>query len=235
MKKIAYLLAFFVFLHLSFSEVKKEVVKDLLKKYEKALIRVKLVVKTKMSYSGKETLPNENKIETKGTFIDKNGLVLISLSTIDSSTFFNNKDVHVDVKFSDIKLILPTGKEIPAKIVLKDKDLDLGFIKPSEKIGEKICYIDLNNYEKVDIFDDILFLGRTGKYLKRVPFVISSKISAIIRKPRTFYITNDGEIGCPAFNEKGKFVGFFLAIPSLKFMGAILPSKYILEIKKQIK
>ena len=39
----------------------------------------------------------------------------------------------METEVNDIKILLEDGAEVPAEIVLRDKDLDLAFIRPKAK------------------------------------------------------------------------------------------------------
>ena len=100
--------------------------KDVLAKYKDVVITIKLVIKEGMSYAGKDTNKSESKMEVIGTVIDANGLTVVSLSATDPAGMFgefmmgegdDDSKFKIQTEVTDVKLIMPDGKEIPAKIV----------------------------------------------------------------------------------------------------------------------
>ena len=94
-------------------------------KYQKTVVTVQIVIKSK--FSGRS---NETRQEVSGTVIDASGLVVMSLTATDPSQMLesmlaNNPDFKLETELSDIKFLLEDGTEVPAEVVLRDKDLDL--------------------------------------------------------------------------------------------------------------
>src|SRR3954464_10772577 len=56
--------------------------RELVKKWQDAIVNVRVVVKMRMSMAGREVQSNDDTIETVGTVIDPGGLTVVSLSSI---------------------------------------------------------------------------------------------------------------------------------------------------------
>lgn len=171
--------------------------RDILSKYQNAVLTVKLVIKQGMSFGGRDANKSESKSEATGTVIDPSGLTVISLTATDPSGLLGDlmggsddedMKLKIESEVTDVKLILPDATEVPAKIVLRDKDLDLAFIRPVDKPTKPLTYIDLANDSKPKILDELIVLNRLGKVANRAPAVSLDRVESMIEKPRTFYV-----------------------------------------------
>lgn len=237
--------------------------RDILSKYQNAVLTVKLVIKQGMSFAGRDANKSESKSEATGTVIDPSGLTVISLTATDPSGLFGDMmgggddedmKVKMESEVTDVKLILPDATEVSAKIVLRDKDLDLAFIRPVSKLAKPLTFIDLANDSKPKILDELIILNRLGKVANRAPAVSLDRVESIIEKPRTFYIpgrgTSSSGLGSPVFTYDGKLVGLQLlrsiktegqpgigsmlsGLEGLGIIPVVLPSSDIAEAAKQ--
>src|SRR5881296_2706666 len=118
--------------------------REIFEKYQHATVTVQLVLKSKMSMTGFGGRSNESKQEATGTTIDPSGLTVLSLSATDpgsllSSMMTGEGEGGTDLKFkmenelTDVKILTHDGAELPAEVVLRDKDLDLAFLRPKQK------------------------------------------------------------------------------------------------------
>jgi Trypsin-like peptidase domain len=197
----------------------------MLAKYQDAVITLKLVVNVRMSFGGQDQ-KHESKSETVGTIIDESGLTVISLSAIDPSGTFNqlvgqklrrsgqNVDFDIESEVADVKLILADGTELPATVVLRDKDLDLAYIKPVEKPSSPFAHVDLGASVSPRVLDMVVAIHRLGKVANRVPTVSLERINALVERPRPFYVLGPGQgssgVGSPVFSLDGKLLGLVL-------------------------
>ena len=55
--------------------------RDLVKKWQDAIVNVRVVVKTRMSMGGREVQSSDDTIEVVGTVVDPGGLTVVSLSS----------------------------------------------------------------------------------------------------------------------------------------------------------
>lgn len=205
--------------------------RSILSKYQDAVLTVKLVIKQGMTVAGRDTNKTESKSEATGTVIDPSGLTVISLTDTDPGDLLGDMmggGDDEDMKFkmesevTDVKLILPDATEVPAKIVLRDKDLDLAFIRPVSKLAKPLTFVDLAADSKPKILDELIVLNRLGKVANRAPAVSLDRVESMIEKPRTFYVpgrgASSGGLGSPVFTYDGKLVGLQL-LRSIKMEG----------------
>ncbi len=222
--------------------------RELVKRYAGAIVGVELVVTLKVKSGDREQPPREQRIEVNGTVISSSGLTVTSLAQVDPQTAFDAMRSSsqggrgpelVGVEFKEVKLRLADGKEVPARFVLKDADLDLAFMAP-EAAGDA-ANPAFPSFVKLDEPADGVVLGtyysvaRAPKVLQRVPLVRSSEIVGIIEKPRRLYLMTDLSVGAPMLDAKGRALGIALQ----NFAGGrstgpvVLPAADIAEMAKQ--
>lgn len=207
-----------------------DVARKVLQGNEKAVIRINVVIKQSVSFGGQGGRNRESKKEILGTLIDPTGLTLVSLSRIDPGAALSGSggEAHgfeIKTELSGIKMLLADGKEIPAKVILRDKDLDIAFVAPEQKPSENnFSFISLENKTKkaVEIMDQGILLTRAEKIAKRVSMVNLLRINAIVSKPRTFYIS-DGitALGTPVFATDASLIGITLIRMNLESADAM--------------
>lgn len=190
----------------------------MLASYQDAVIHVKAAVKQQMSFGGHDMPGQDSQVEVLGTIIDPSGLTVLSESSLDPGGALagllggggdNSFSMKSDV--GDVKMVLKDGKEVLARVVLRDKDLDLAFVAPEDRTL-KFPFVPLEAGKAPEALDDVIIVSRLGRHLDRSPSVGLGSISAIVKKPRTFYAVESSglSMGCPAFDAAGKLLGIFL-------------------------
>jgi serine protease Do len=120
----------------------------------------------------------------------------------------------METELSDVKLLLDDGTEVPAEVVLRDKDLDLAFIRPKAKLTTPLAALDLANSARVQLLDQVVALNRLGSAAGRAYAASVERISAIVERPRLFYVPETSStmtsLGAPAFTVDGKVLGLFV-------------------------
>ncbi len=191
-----------------------------------AVVQVKVVMKYRVVMQGREIRKGESEIEALGTVIDPSGLTVLSNTNIDPTKTYADMlkkaksggedmgNFDIESSFAEVRMMLPDGSELPARVVLRDKDLDLAFVRPSEKPAKPLIAVDLSKDGKPAMFDEVLFLGRMGVIGGRVPSASIFRVEAVVRKPRSYYLVDQnavsGRLGSPAFTMDGKMVGILL-------------------------
>jgi len=203
--------------------------RDVLAKYQNAVVTVKLAIKQSMSLGGRES-KTDSKTETTGTIIDPSGLTVVSLTTTDPGSAMKDaytramiarggdpSQLKFESELSDVKIVLADGTEIPADVVLRDKDLDLAYLRPSNKPGEPgqtakpFPFVDLGRDTKPQLLDEVIVINRLSKVANRAPAISVGRIEAVVDKPRTLYVLGEATwgyaLGAPVFSLDGKLVG----------------------------
>jgi len=220
--------------------------REVFKKQRDCVVTLQVIIKSKIGFRGGEG--RESKQEISGTVIDASGLTVLALSSIDPTSLFQTK---MESEVSDVKFLMPDGTETSAEIVLRDRDLDLAFLRPKTKPAAPMPALDLSNTGKVDVFDEVISINRLGKVAGRNHAASVERIAAIVQKPRLFYIPGSDKtatgLGCPAFTFDGKLVGLFVmrslksgseAITSYNYqstmMAILLPADDVKRIAAQV-
>jgi hypothetical protein len=183
-----------------------------------SIVTVRVVMTIKMSFGGQDRPEEEIQQELIGTVITPDGLTLMPLSQFDPSGMIQKmaggraNELQVDTRIKDIVLIINKKKEIKAREILRDPDLDIALFKPVEDLKEPMVCIDLDNHAEPALLEKGITLGRLGRVGDREVAVMSGEIQSIIRKPRTFYVPSaelaSGGLAVPVFNMAKKLLGF---------------------------
>jgi len=190
--------------------------RDIFKKNQHAVVTVRVVVKTTYSGGGRSSNPSESKSDLTGTVISPSGLTVLALSSVDPAELYRrlSDEVKIDTQINDIKIMLDDGTEMPSEIVLRDKDLDLAFIRPKTKPSAPMTAVDLSQSAAVAMLEPVITLNRLNQAAGRAYCASVERIAAVIQKPRTFYIPDTGQsatsLGSPAFALNGNIVGIFV-------------------------
>jgi S1-C subfamily serine protease len=223
--------------------------RDIFKKNQHAVVTVQVVLK--ISQGGRSS---ENRQDLTGTVVDPSGLTVLALSACDPSEIYQRMMSEeaaknkLDIEVTDIKILLDDGTEIPSEIVLRDKDLDLAFIRPKAKSGSPMTAVDLTKSAPAQVLDQVITLNRLNSAAGRAYSASAERISAVIQKPRTFYIPDSTmtatTLGSPAFALDGNVVGV-LVMRAISAKGGgsrnardimasiILPAEDILKAARQ--
>jgi hypothetical protein len=191
--------------------------REVFKKHQREVVTVQLVQKVSYSASGRSVEPQETKQDLTGTVVDPSGLTVLALSSTDPTEMYSRMSggrFKADVEVSGVKILLEDGVEIPAEIVLRDKDLDLAFIRPKTKPASPMPAADLTKSAAVQVLEPVISLNRLGRAAGRAYSASLEHICAVVQKPRTFYIPDSTmtatSSGAPAYALDGNIVGIFV-------------------------
>lgn len=235
--------------------------REVVKRWQDAIVNVRVVLKMRMSMSGREMQSTDEPVDTVGTVIDPSGLTVLSLSSLNPGAMMNKiiggmaggqDRLDIGSEPTDLKIRTADGREVTAKIVLRDEDLDLVFIRPATKPEKPMVAVNLSDPARPALLDPVVILSRLGRVGGWTPAAKMEAIGAIIEKPRTFYVIENGiagGMGTPAFTPSGKVVGLLTLrsvqsgrVGMMAMMGGpeqlgllpvILPAADVLEIAKQ--
>ena len=196
--------------------------KAIFKKNQHSVVTVQLVLKSKISMPGMGGQANESRQDVTGTVMDPGGLTVLSLSATDPGQLLQNmmsgsdedSRFKMETELSDVKILLDDGTEVPAEVVLRDKDLDLAFIRPKTKLATGIAALDLTKSGRAEMLDQVIALNRLGKAAGRAYSASVERVAAIVQRPRLFYVPDASmtttTLGAPAFTLDGKPLGIFV-------------------------
>ena len=137
--------------------------RELVKKWQEAVVNVRVVVKLRMSMGGREMQSSDDTIEAIGTVIDPGGLTVVSLGSINPGGMMTKlmgagagtEGVEIVSEPTDVKLRLSDGRELQATIVLRDEDLNLAFIRPTAAPDKPLVAIDLADAAQPALLDEV--------------------------------------------------------------------------------
>jgi S1-C subfamily serine protease len=235
--------------------------REIVKRWQAAIVNVRVALKMRMSAGGREMQQMDESVETVGTVIDPSGLTVLSLGSFNPAAMLNRlmgsassgqERMEFGSEPTDVKLRLADGKELPARIVLRDEDLDLAFLRPTAKPDKPLVAINLADEGRPSLLDSVVILSRLGRVGGWTPSASLQTIGAIIEKPRTFFVieTQGGSgTGTPAFTPSGKVVGLLTmrsvqtgragmfsmmgGMEGLGLLPVILPAADVREIAQQ--
>jgi S1-C subfamily serine protease len=235
--------------------------RDVVKRWQEAVVNVRVVLKMRMSMGGREMQASDDPVDTVGTVIDSSGLTVLSLGSLNPGAMMSKlmgagggngqPAVEITSEPTEVKIRLSNGRELPAKIVLRDEDLDLAFLRPTTKPETPLVALDLTDAAKPALLDQVLVLSRLGRVGGWTAGAALYDVGAIIEKPRTFYVLAGASsgVGTPAFLTNGRVVGLLTlrqidagrasmasmmgGTESMGMLGVILPAADVLEIAKQ--
>lgn len=195
--------------------------RELVKRYADAIVGVELVVTLKMKMNDREAPPREQRVEINGTVISPSGLTVTTLAEVDPQATIDSlragmpgggRGVEImGSEFKEVKLRLADGKEVPARFVMKDADLDLAFMAPeTAEPGREFSHVKLEQSAEGALLNAYYFVARAPKTLQRVPLVRRTEIMGIVEKPRRLFLLTDQVPGTPVFDPQGKVLGVTL-------------------------
>jgi hypothetical protein len=179
-----------------------------------AVVTVRLTIKSRMVFQGQERSGPDQTVEIAGTVLSADGLTAVSDFTSNPAGLFSGAagGPTVETETSDVKIVLRDGRELKARFVLRDEDLDLAFLAPLEPVTLK--FVELKKGPTPQALDDLILLYPLGRNLGRGLAVSVSRVRAVVTRPRTFVVTEviDGwqALGSPAFDVGGRAVGLVL-------------------------
>lgn len=187
--------------------------RDVFAQHQHAVVSVQLVQKYP-AMQGRNS--QEVKRDFSGTVISPDGLIVMSLYNCDPGEISRKlvETSKLEIEITDIKILLDDGTELPAEIVLRDKDLDLAFIRTKTKPATPLASVDLTQTASVDVLDNVIVLNRLKQGAGRAYAAYTERVCAVLHKPRTLYIPETGMteywLGSPAYALNGKIVGIFV-------------------------
>jgi len=221
--------------------------------HKDSVLFLSAVVEIELTAGENPVKKEERKLELIGTVIGPDGLIVVPLSTLDVASAIDGRTVNgpqgplkISAKGTtkEVKILLPDGSEVPAKVAFKDPDIDLAFIRPEKPETVKLTPVNIAHAAPMALLDDVIILGRLGKDLNREPVIMTNEIISIVTKPRTFAKLGTQALGMPVFNKDGKFLGLGInrfgakgdsdsqgAMPS----NVVLPAADLLESAAQAK
>ena len=194
--------------------------RDLLTKRGDAVVTVRATVKMRgmPGPGGAEAM--EDTVQANAVVLDGTGLTVTALSQLDPSDMITRligsmpgaPEMKLSVDQSNIRIRLNSGQEVPAKIVLRDKDLDLIFLRPTDAPASPMASVDMTMPGKAQAADLVLVVQRFGEITGWKTGVSFGSVQAVVERPRTMYVVaagnaGGGGLGSAVFDTGGRFLG----------------------------
>jgi len=168
-----------------------------------AFVTVKFMLKVEGGFGD-----GEDESEITGVMIEPDGLVLCSNGALGGSRFFRRMG---SIRPTDIKVLIGDDTEgLPAKLVARDSELDLAWVRLDQPGEKPFPHLDLTKAASPSVGHRLLALRRMGKFFDRAFVASDGKVCGKVRKPRELYVPGGGlevERGMPVFAEDGRVVG----------------------------
>lgn len=206
--------------------------REVLEMHKSAVVTLQLVLKEKFSAPGMASQDNESTSEATGTVISPDGLTVLSLFKTDPTGLLEaimpemgGGEMNMSTEVSEVRFLMEDGSEIDAEVVLRDKDLDMVFVRPKEKPGEPFAHVDLAGSTRPEVLEQLVRLNRLGRVSGRAYAASLTRVEAVVERPRTYFVPENAQndlthLGTPAFTLDGKVVGVtFLRL--IKSMGGM--------------
>lgn len=230
------------------SPEERRAARDVVTRKSDAVVVVTATLKIRANVGGQEQVVDQQ-AQANGTILDPTGLTVLSLSTLQPDEMMTRTlsarmrpDTRVDVRSepSGIVMHLSGGREVPARLILRDQDLDLAFIKPVETPSPALTCID-GPSAKASLLDLVFVIQRTSEANGWATSATFGAVQLVVDKPRLYYqVATPGlgasALGSPVFDAGGRFVGLIVTRssgsrgPSLT---GVLPADEVREIAKQ--
>lgn len=221
--------------------------RSLLKERPDCVTWVSATVKVEINSGGRSYPPREEKLEALGTVLSAEGLVTLSLSKVDPTASILSRmrspGSTVNVNYSEVNVLMPDGSEVPARLILKDSDLDLAFLLPltgKNEGGDEVTFQpvpEAASSARVEPLDEVVTFGKLSRNLYRQSSLLPGRVNAVIRKPRDYYVVDRSVPGSPVFDAAGKWLGVcvYKMASGRPTTLVTLPAADILEIAEQAK
>jgi hypothetical protein len=196
----------------SYSSEEQEGMKAVYEKSRESVVTIKVVVSTTIEAQGREKNKIESKMETQGVVLNEEGLTAVTYSTLDLVKMLSKwtKGIKAKCDINSVKIILGDDKEIPSKLILIDKELDIAFVRP-EKNDIKFKYMEAGKVPAPEITENVYALFRMPQDQSRELIVYSGFICAKYKKIHNTYICSALPLGSIIFNKDKKFYGLITA------------------------
>jgi S1-C subfamily serine protease len=173
----------------------RDAARGVVKKQADAVVTVTATVKLRVNVGGRDQ-PRDQPAQANATVLDSTGLAVTSLSTLVPDALYergltmqmpSGTKIEVSSEVSDMKIRTADGREVAARLVLKDDDLDLAFIRPTEAVSPAMPFVDAATV-RPSLLDLLVLVQRTNESTGWATSTAFGTVQLIIDKPRTYYL-----------------------------------------------
>ncbi len=180
-----------------------------------SLVTVKFVLKMEGQFGKRES-----ETEITGLMVDPTGLVLCANSKLGMPRFLRG---YGSATPTDLKVLIGEDTEgLEAKVLARDTELDLAWVKIKEPGEKKFAALDFEKSASVKPGERLLTIRRMAKFFDRAATVSEGRMAGRTSKPRDLLIPGGGidvEPGQAVFTAQGGFVGIVvMQLPDMEEM-----------------
>jgi len=191
-----------------------DVARTIIDKYKDAVVTFNVVIKV----SGGPFQDDENtELEAQGFVLDASGLIVTTNAAIDPVSMMagipgaEERLGKITTKVVSVRILGANGDDIPAKVVLRDTDRNLAFIRPLTPPATPPAFVDLKTAGPAKVGDGVYVVSKMGKSGNRGPQIGFTRVSGQIERPRLVYViqpvSGAGSPGNLVFNDQGQPLG----------------------------
>ncbi|MEZ5317567.1 MAG: trypsin-like peptidase domain-containing protein [Vicinamibacterales bacterium] len=180
-----------------------------------AIVTILGTARVHVTMGGREAPATEENVVASGVVLDGDGLVVAALSALEPARLMNSMvgrmgagtpEMNVAVDLSDLRVKRADGTDVPAKVVLRDEDLDLAFLRPQDTPATPWTFVDAPAAD-VRPMDLLVVVSRLGELAGRQVAGQFVPVMVVIDSPRRLYFAAGAGGGGAAFDVAGGFVG----------------------------
>jgi hypothetical protein len=196
--------------------------RELMAKRGNAVVSIVGSAKVRMSIGGRGAAPRDERVQGMATVLDATGLAVTALSVVDPGEMMGGllgtvaaaglpagMKPEISVDDLELRMRFADGSEVPARVVLRDRDLDLAFVRPIDAVKTPAAALDAPSAVPAAA-DLVIGLERLGEPSSWALAMMFGTVQAVIDKPRMYYmvtVASSPALGGPVFDARGRFVG----------------------------
>jgi hypothetical protein len=203
-----------------------------------AVVLVLATIKTRMNIGGRESM-RDQPMQANATVLDGSGLAVMSLSVLEPGEIANRSmgSGALSTETADLRMRLGGGEEVPARVALRDADLDLVFVRPVAPLAAPIPAADAAAGVP-GLLDPLITLQRSGESTGWRLLASFGSVQMTVDRPRTYHVLSTAAaLGSAVFDTRGRFVGVIVRVGGARTnpLPAVLPADDIRDIARQAK
>lgn len=226
------------------SQAERVAARDLIARLGDVVVAVHGTATVRISQGGREVQNRDERIQTVATVLDSSGLAVMSLTALDpgdliESTLARGRGagaagVSVTTEPTNVRYRFSSGREVPVRVVLRDNDLDLAFLRPLDDPDGPFTAVG-DPADGPAVIDLVTVLQRMPEIAAWQPTTMFATVQAVVDTPRLFYLINPtGQLGAAVFDSDGGFVGVVLRLRSVQGSPiVVVPASDILDVSRQ--
>lgn len=191
------------------ADTQGDLMRALVGKYGGSVVTLRMVLKSAAGGAS-----DQAQIEANGIVIDSSGLVATTNTAIDPASMYagmmGGDSGGMATSVVSARIRLSSGEELPARVVLRDKDRNLAFMRPLKRPSKPLTFVNFKGASTARVGDVVTVLGRLGKAGSRQSQALTQRVVSVVDKPRRLYVLEPYAyvyLGNVVFNEAGKPLG----------------------------